>query len=391
MSPVWLVARREIRTRVRTRGFIIGTLAIIAIMGGYAGLMAFIGQQVSTTKLGVVPEAAAISEPLRASGSAHGQTFQISTVPAPAGEQQVRDGDLDALITGTADEPRLVVKQTPDSSVESALNAIVQQRAMDVELARYEVDPAAVRAAAENAHVAVTSLETSDPHRGERIGMAIAAGIVLYMFLIMGGQMIAQGVVEEKSSRVVELLLSTIKPSQLLAGKVLGIGLANLIQLVVIAGAALIATGVGGVLTLPSAALTSTLAWALVWFLLGFFTYATLLASAASLVSRHEELQNVISPVIMLLVVPFIVGVSVLPGSPDNTMAAVLSLIPGFSPTLMPMRIALGVAAPWEIAVSLVLSVLAFTLLLRLGGRVYSNAVLRTGSRVKLRDALRAA
>ncbi|MER5393899.1 ABC transporter permease [Saccharopolyspora sp. NPDC002686] len=391
MSPVWLVARREIRTRVRTRGFIIGTLAVIALMGGYAGLMAFIGNQVGTTKVGVVPEAAAISQPLQASGAAYGKTFQISTVPGPAGEQQVRDGDLDALITGTADEPRLVVKQTPDSSVESALNAIAQQRAMDVELGRYEVDPAAVRAATENAHVAVTSLETNDPHRGERIGMAIAAGIALYMFLIMGGQMIAQGVVEEKSSRVVELLLSTIKPHQLLAGKVVGIGLTSLLQLVLIAGTALLATGASGMLTLPSAALASTLVWALVWFLLGFFTYATVLAAASSLVSRQEELQNVISPVIMLLVVPFIIGVSVLPSSPDNSMAAVLSLVPGFSPTLMPMRIALGVAAPWEIAVSLILSALAFALLLRLGGRVYSNAILRTGSRVKLRDALRAA
>ncbi|MDA3648206.1 ABC transporter permease [Saccharopolyspora indica] len=389
MSPVWLVARREIRTRVRTRGFIIGTLAIIAIMGGYAALMAFIGNQASTTKIGVAPEAAAVAEPLRTAGEAYGQTFRISTVPVPAGEQQVRDGDLDALITGTPAEPRLVVKRAPDSSVEAALNAIVQQQAMNVELARSGVDPVAVRAAADNAHVAVTSLETDDPHRGERIALAIASGIVLYMFLIMGGQMIAQGVVEEKSSRVVELLLSTIKPTQLLAGKVVGIGLTNLLQMVVIAGAALIAAGVGGVLTLPSAALTSTLLWALAWFVLGFFTYATILAAASSLVSRQEELQNVISPVIMLLVVPFIIGVSVLPGSPDSTLAAVLSLVPGFSPTLMPMRIALGAAAPWEIAVALVLSIAAFALLLHLGGRIYSNAVLRTGSRVKLREALR--
>ncbi|MER7013987.1 ABC transporter permease [Saccharopolyspora sp. NPDC000359] len=389
MSAVWLVARREIRTRVRTRGFIIGTLAIIAVMGGYAALMAFIGQQASTTRLGVAPEVAAVGEPLRAAGSAYGQTFEISTVPVPAGEQQVRDGDLDALVTGTPEEPRLVVKRAPDSAVEAALNAIVQQQVVDTELTRAGADPAAVRAAAGNAHVAITSLETDDPHRGERIALAIAAGIVLYMFLLMGGQMIAQGVVEEKSSRVVELLLSTIKPTQLLAGKVVGIGLTNLLQLVVIAGAALVAAGFGGVLTLPSTALTGSLVWMLVWFLLGFFTYATVLAAASSLVSRQEELQNVISPVIMLLVVPFVIGVSLLPGSPDNTLAGVLSLVPGFAPTLMPMRIALGSAAPWEIAVSLVLSVLAFVLLLRLGGRIYSNAVLRTGSRVKLRDALR--
>lgn len=390
MSPVWLVARREIRTRVRTRGFIIGTLSIIVIMGAYAGLMTFIGHQAGTTKIGVTAEAAAIGAPLQAAGPNFGKSFEISTVPAPVGEQQVRDGDLEALITGTPEEPRLVVKRTPDDSIQSALNAIVQQRTLDAELERSGLDPAAVRATTESAHVAVTSLETEDPHRVERLVLAIAAGVVLYMFMIIAGQMVAQGVVEEKASRVVELLLSTIKPAQLLAGKVVGIGLTNLLQLLIIAGAGLLAAGVGGVLTLPSAALASTLGWALVWFVLGFFTYATVLAAASSLVSRHEELQNVISPVIMVLVVPFVIGVSMLPSSPDSTFAAVLSLIPGFSPTLMPMRIALGVAAPWEIAVATVLSIAAIAVLLRLGGRIYSNAVLRTGSRVKLRDALRA-
>ncbi|PKW14057.1 ABC transporter permease [Saccharopolyspora spinosa] len=390
MSPVWLVARREIRTRVRTRGFIIGTLSIIVIMGAYAGLMTFIGNQASTTKIGVTAEATAIGEPLKAAGPNFGKSFEISTVPAPVGEQQVRDGDLEALITGTPEEPRLVVKRTPDDAIQAALNAIVQQRTLDAELARFGLDPAAVRATAESAHVAVTSLETEDPHRVERLVLAIAAGVVLYMFMIIAGQMVAQGVVEEKASRVVELLLSTIKPTQLLAGKVVGIGLTNLLQLLIIAGAGLLAAGVGGMLTLPSAALASTLAWALVWFVLGFFTYATVLAAASSLVSRHEELQNVISPVIMVLVVPFVIGVSILPSSPDSTFAAVLSLVPGFSPTLMPMRIALGVAAPWEIAVATVLSIAAIAVLLRLGGRIYSNAVLRTGSRVKIRDALRA-
>ncbi|WP_190818925.1 ABC transporter permease [Saccharopolyspora pogona] len=390
MSPVWLVARREIRTRVRTRGFIIGTLSIIVIMGAYAGLMTFIGNQASTTKIGVTAEAAAIGESLKAAGPNFGKSFEISTVPAPVAEQQVRDGDLEALITGTPEEPRLVVKRTPDDSIQAALNAIVQQRTLDAELARFGLDPDAVRATAESAHVAVTSLETEDPHRVERLVLAIAAGVVLYMFMIIAGQMVAQGVVEEKASRVVELLLSTIKPTQLLAGKVVGIGLTNLLQLLIIAGTGLLAAGVGGMLTLPSAALASTLAWALVWFVLGFFTYATVLAAASSLVSRHEELQNVISPVITVLVVPFVIGVSMLPSSPDSTFAAVLSLVPGFSPTLMPMRIALGVAAPWEIAVATVLSIAAIAVLLRLGGRIYSNAVLRTGSRVKVRDALRA-
>jgi ABC-2 type transport system permease protein len=391
MSPVWLVARREIIARVRTRAFVLGTAAIIALLGGYAALMVVIGQNGGNTTVGFTGQATAVAAPLQSASTSLGAPITVQDIGDPAdGERRVRDGELDALVTGAPDALNVVVKSEPSTRLRAALDTVMRQQALDAELAKIGVNPSEVRSAAVGAQAHVTSLERADPQREERLGLAMASGILLYMFLIMSGQAVAQGVVEEKSSRVVELLLSTIRPTRLLTGKVLGIGLAGLLQFVIIAAAGLTATTATGLLTLPSAAVLGSIIWALVWFVLGFFCYATVLAAAASLVSRQEELQGVVTPVIMILVVPFVIGISILPNNPESTLGAVLSLVPGFSPVLMPMRIALNVAAPWEVAASLVLTLATVVGLLWLGGRIYSNAVLRNGARVKLSDALRA-
>ncbi|WP_243790097.1 ABC transporter permease [Saccharopolyspora gloriosae] len=393
MSPlriVWTVARREVNARIRTRSFLISTVAILAILVGYAALMFFIGQQGATSKIGFTGQATAVAAPFKSTADRLGTTIQATQIPdQAAGEKLVSDGELDGLVAGAPDALSLIVRTAPDSAVRTALDEVVRQQALDAELAMAGIEPADVHSVLAGAHVDVRTLEPADPQRAERLGMAVGAGALLYFFLIMFGQAVAQGVVEEKTSRVVEILLSTIRPTQLLAGKVLGIGLAGLVQFVLIGGLGL-AAGVGsGALALPSTALIGTMLWTLLWFLLGFYLYATVLAAAASLVSRQEDLQSVVSPVIMVLVVPFVVGVSVLPTDPESSIGAVLSLIPGFAPVLMPMRTALGVAAPWECVVSVLLSIAAIAATLRLGGRIYANAILHTGARVKLLDAVR--
>lgn len=387
--PVWLVARRELIARVRTRAFVASTLTTIAIMGGYLALMMFLGQQNGTT-VGFAGQATAVTDPLTRVSAAMGEPITASTVTDPAdGERLLREGELDALVIGAPDALTVIAEHDLGDRLRTSLDTVAQQQAFDAELAKADLNPTEVRAVASGAQVQVRLLEPADPQRGQRLGLTVAAGMLLYVFLIMAGQAVAQGVVEEKSSRVVELLLATIRPGQLLAGKVFGIGTAALGQLVIITAAGLVATTAGGFVTLPSGALFGVIGWTLAWFLLGFFSYATALAAAASLVSRQEDLQSVTTPVMMVLVVPFVIGISVLPNDPDSQLGAVLSLVPGFAPLLMPMRIGLDVAAPWEIALSLLLTIAAIVALLRLGGRIYSRAVLRTGARVTLADALR--
>jgi len=196
-------------------------------------------------------------------------------------------------------------------------------------------------------------------------------------------------VVEEKSSRIVEILLTTIRPWQLMVGKVLGIGAVGFAQLVVVVVAGVLTGLATDAYTFPSSIAGGAAFWAVTWFLLGYLTYALVFAALGALVSRQEDVGSVTAPAIMFIVLPYLVGISVLPADPTNEFAAVLSLIPLFSPMLMPMRIALGVAPAWEIALSIALSVTLIVVLVWLAGRIYSNAVLRTGSRVRFRDAFR--
>jgi ABC-2 type transport system permease protein len=199
---------------------------------------------------------------------------------------------------------------------------------------------------------------------------------------------VALGVVEEKSSRVVELLLATLRPWQLLAGKVIGIGLLGLGQLV-LTGVVGIAAAVGtGAVDVPSGIL-GVAGQVLVWFLLGFAFYACLFAALASLVSRQEEVQNVTTPLSVLLLGSFFLAIAAL-SSPDSALVRVGSIVPPFSTMVMPIRWAAGEAPLWQLGLAVLLMVLAVVALIRFAGRVYAGAVLRSGPRVKLSDALAA-
>ena len=188
---------------------------------------------------------------------------------------------------------------------------------------------------------------------------------------------------EEKSSRVVELL-ATMKPWQLLAGKIVGLGLLGLAQIVVIA-----VVGVAGALAFDlvdiPGELIGTAVSVVLWFVLGYAFYAAIFAVAASLVSRQEDLAAVIMPTTMVLVVAFIVGIQAA-ANPDGTLAVVTSYVPGLSPLVMPVRQAAGDVAAWEIALSVAVMLVAIALIVRLG-RVYAGALLRTGGHQDPRGA----
>jgi ABC-2 type transport system permease protein len=213
----------------------------------------------------------------------------------------------------------------------------------------------------------------------------ISAGLLYFSILIYGGSL-AQGVLEEKTSRVVELLLATMRPWQLMAGKIIGVGAAGLLQFTLIGVIGAVGAKLSGVFQLPDVTVVTVLA-GLGWFLLGFLLFATLYAAAGSLVSRLEDLQAVVTPISILVVIPFVASFSLV-SNPTGTTAVLLSLVPFFAPILMPLLIALGAASAWQVVLAVGLTIATTVVLAVLGGRVYANSVLRTGSRVRLRDAL---
>jgi ABC-2 type transport system permease protein len=186
------------------------------------------------------------------------------------------------------------------------------------------------------------------------------------------------------------MLLSAIRPRQLLAGKIIGIGVLGLCQLAAIAGFAIgLGAATGAINGIPGSAVEAALL-IIGWFVLGFAFYASLFAAAGSLVTRIEELQNVIVPINLTILVSFIISVGSLQ-DPNSTIAVVASILPVSSALAMPVRMVLGAAPGWQIALSLALLIGSAVVMVPIGARLYEGAVLRTGSRVKLRDAWRAA
>src|SRR2546428_775797 len=159
---------------------------------------------------------------------------------------------------------------------------------------------------------------------------------------VAGGDLDALLVGDGQRIRVVELLLATIRPWQLMAGKVAGIGVVGLIQMAVIS---VVGVTVGlsiGVLTISASAAFGTVVWLIVWFLLGFVMYSLVFAALAALVSRQEDVGGVITPALMFVILGYVLGISILPSNPGSRLVEVLSVIPMFAPTLMPMRLAMG-------------------------------------------------
>jgi ABC-2 type transport system permease protein len=390
VQGVWLVARREVTTRVRSRTFLISAAILLALLAGYGVFTSVVGNISSKQAIGLTVPNVHLAEPLKAQMQSVGADVETREVVDIAdGQRQLVDGQLAMLVTGPADNLRVVVKQNPDSKLLAGLDSLAQRQVLDNQLSQAGLDPNTVHRTVADTHVAVRSLQPADPAYKQRLALGLISMLLLYSSLQTFGTTVAQGVVEEKSSRVVELLLSAIRPWQLLFGKVLGVGLVSVLQFVAIGVLGIIGTTLTGQLTIPVTAVAIMLS-DLGWYLMGFLLIATALAAAASLVSRQEDLSSVLAPVTMILLIPFLFGFNLLVNDPSGQLVQVLSLIPPFGPMFMPSRIALGSVPLWQVAVSLALTAAVVALLAWLAGRIYTNAVLRFGGRVKLRDALRA-
>ncbi len=382
-TTVALVARREFDARVRTRSFVIGLLiTVLLLVGVVVGPVLFGGDD--EQRVGFVG-GADLAAPVSAAAEQSG--LELTTTEAPgerAAREQVRAGDLDAAVVA-GDGYRVIVDSSLDPTLRAVLETAIRRQALSTALADQGIDPASVATA--GPPLRVEALDPPQPGAGERIAIAAVVVILLYLQLLTFGIAVAMGVVEEKTSRVVEVLLSTIRPWQLLLGKVLGIGAAGLLQLTVVGAIGLGAGSAIGVITLTGTAVSVFLA-SLGWFLLGFLFFAVLYAAAGSLVSRQEEINAVTTPMTILILIPFFIAFNSLE-DPGGGLAATLAWVPPFSPILMPIQQAAGTSGIALTVLAVVLMLAVTAVFTWLGGRIYANAVLRTGSRVKLRDALR--
>ena len=378
---VRLVAGREISTRIRDKGFLVGSAVLIVLVLGMLVFQVAVNSGSDTTRIGVVGGNPAVTEALRTQGDATDTEVEVTAYDDEAAARAaVEDGDVDAvLVSPSGDQPELLV-ESADGRSEAIAQGAVQGMSISRQLAGAGVTLQSPPT------VDVVALDPEADADTEAAVVALVGVVLLYSLLILFGQFVAQGVVEEKSSRVVELLLATMRPWQLLAGKIIGLGLLGLAQMLVIAVIGVAGALAFDVVDLPGR-LIGTVLTVLAWFVVGYAFYASVFAAAASLVSRQEDLGSVITPASLLLVVGFVVSIQAAQ-DPAGTLSTVTSFVPGLSPLVMPVRQAAGGAAWWEVGVSVVLMLIAIAVIVRVGGRVYSGALLRTGGKVKLREAL---
>ncbi len=385
LRQAWLVAVREIRERSRSRALRASVLVMILVVVGMILVPSLISG--SGTKdvglAGAVP--AGLPAAIESQGTAVGMTVRLHHYPGiAAGEAAVRRGEVSVLV---ADARRLEWRRQADQQLRAVLTGAIQGAAIRDRAAAAGISPGELSALL--APVRVSSVQLgSVPGRSPGDEMAaLVMTVLLLMAISTYGGLVLTGVVEEKSSRVVEVLLAHMPPRSLLAGKVAGIGLLGLAQIVVTALAALVTVAIVGTTGIP-AVRGSVLAWAIAWFVLGYALYAMLYGALGSLASRAEDAQTAAGPVTMILVASYFVSFIAV-GRPDSTLAKVVSLFPPAAPMAMPNRIAMGAAAWWEPVAAAALTLAAIAVLVQFAGRVYTHAILHGGPSLKLRDAWR--
>ena len=381
LRVIWLVGRRELLERGRSRAFVLGLILTQALIVGSFFLQSFIAGEANKVTLGTVGE---IRSDLRLAMTAVATSIDANLTIKPypdltAAERALRKDDVSGVLVapdltpGEAGVGELIVKNRPDPRLQTIVQAAYQG------VGHVPTPLPSLRA-----------LEPQSPADQTAFLLANVAVVLLFVSIFTFGYWVLTGVVEEKQSRVVEVVLATVRPRELLMGKVLGIGILGLVQLVLFVLTGLIVARLTGKLELPTTTLPTALLM-LSWFAIGYTLYSTMFATLGALANRVEDASNATTPVMIPAIATYLVSLLVVTNDPDGLVARVTTFIPFSAPIVVPLRAALGAIAWWEIVAAAAITI-AFTYgLFVLGGRVYAGAVLGSGGQMKLRDAWRAA
>lgn len=379
-SALWLVAAREIRQALRGKAFwIVGGLLLLASAAGMIVPELLGDDDTPTYEVTVVDASDSLAAALeQAAGAIGGEVVVSEASDEAAARAQVDDDEADVAVVLGA-EPVIFVKAGQNDRLMGAVRQALVTDALATGMIDAGVSEAEATAVLEGPSVRVEELDTQG---AARRGAAFILALAMYLLLLMLMMSVANGTAVEKSNRISEVLLAIVRPGALLFGKVLGVGIIGLLTLACGVAPMVVKMAVGG--DLPEG-IGGALAGGAAWFVLGTALYLVLAGALGAMVERQEEAGTVVAPLSVLLVVAYLVGGS----APETLPAQVLAYIPLTSPMAMPPRIAVGAASGMEMAVSLVLSLLAVVLVARVGATVYQRAIVRTGRRLKLAEVLR--
>lgn len=382
LTAIWVVARRELVTRGRSKAFRISTAVLL--LGLIAGIAIPATLMRSTTHytVAVTDASAGIRTAITEQAASAGITVTIRPAAnRAAAVALVETGAASAAVIGTRE---LIWKNTEISRLAQALTSAVAQSALSIRARDLGLTPAQLGSLLGTARPQVTRLHLR-ADRGPQQIIALIGIIMLFIAINFYGSYVLTGVVEEKTSRVVEVLLARVRPADLLAGKVAGIGALGISQFAGLAAAAAAVLTITRPPDLP-AGTVSLIASVVVWFILGYSFYSLLYGALGALASRTEDAQAAAAPLTVFLMLAYF-GAFATMASPQAWWVTAGSLFPPTAPIFMPLRTALTDVPAWQIATALALTIAAIVALIRIGGRIYRGAVLHTTGRLSLRQA----
>lgn len=422
MHKTWVLVRKEYVARVKTKGFIVGTV----VMPVFVLIMAFFPiliQQLSTPKSKVVAVYDATNKILPELETAlNANTLKdglpkYKLIPMKVQEGQLPDelfSDMNARVKAGEVNAGIVIpdsifdvnhfrfysKNVSEFDFIGEMEQTVSQIVSSIRLKESGLDPEKIRVLTERIYA--KTFQVGDQGAREESGimsfsLTYMMVFVMYLALLFYGSFVMRGVIEDKNSRVMEMVIASAKPFQILAGKIMGIGGAGLTQFFIWAFFMFGVSTYGLVMAKPfmpdleSLAIPSLSPWLyvafVVYFILGFFIYASMFAALGSLVENESESQNMQMPIIALLLVAFLVMIGMV-RTPDAAFGIAMSFIPFFSPIIMFMRIATHTAPLWQVLASVVINVLSIAGLIWCSGRIFRVGVLMYGKRPTLPEVM---
>ncbi len=413
MKRVLWIIRREYLQRVRSKLFLVGTILTPLLFIG----IIFLSVKFATMKtsdhrrVALVDPTGRIAQPFmkafETKSSSRGSQYTFEVVPMNASVGQI-EADLskqvlarkldaymvfsaDALTSGKAQFHALNVSDFQEQTVlqQTLTNVITGIRLRDQGL-----DPAKIDNLTRRADITAMKVSESGDRedRGQSFGLTYVLVMILYVTILMYGLTVMRSVIEEKTSRVVEVMLSSVRPSELMAGKIIGVSLVALTQYVIWAVLAVMlgVYGLSVASTLSPRAANmipkipaSMMVYFIIYFLLGFLLFAALYAAIGAMVNNDQEAQQVQMPVTMLIVVPLIM-MGLVMRSPDSSTAVILSLVPFFTPILMFMRISIQTPPMLQIVSSIGIMLVTIAGIIWVSSKIYRVGILMYGKRPTL-------
>ena len=423
IQKIWLILRSEFWRRVRSKAFLLATVLVpigFVALGAAPALFGYLAGQTAQHTIAVVDETGRLADSLVAA-SGDRVTFEVTEASTDSVRAAVRGGRYDgylrlpqSLLSGEGEATYYSMEGgglSLRAQLDNQVTRVVRQRRLEAAGASKDV------LAIVGSDVSLTTRKLSEDEGTTAdsslaytaIGYAMA--FIIYFAVFIYGQYVMQGVIEEKSNRVVEVIVSSVRPFELLMGKVLGIGAMGLAQMVTWAAVAMGGVAaIGPVMALlfspsdlgvaPDASQQALLeaagvsvptipvdlvVWFILFFLGGFLLYAALFAAVGSAVEQQQDAQNLLLPVISPLILPILFLIFIIE-SPNATVSVVMSMIPLFSPILMVLRAAITSVPVWEIATAFLLLVGSFVGVIWAAGRIYRVGILSYGKTPSLRE-----